>query len=108
MRGLPCIAVLASACASHSGAYLDVKVADPTVTTVALYLGNAPCALPRNGTSAPCPALTPEAESFSLAVGSAGGAWLRDDAAPYEAPVVGGRARFHLEAIDSEIGRAHV
>ena len=89
--------VLTAACGSHSGAYLDVHVDDPSIGTVALYIGDAPCMDPRTGSATACNGIAPAGETSSLGVGQSGGAWFRDSNETFTAKVVNGIAQFHLE-----------
>ncbi len=90
--------VLACACSSHSGAYITVTVRDPQVGMVALYIGDASCSIPENGSSVSCNALTPDTENQPLRVGQNGGAYFRDGNVTFTSKVSGGKAEFHLEA----------
>jgi hypothetical protein len=94
MRALTVVVV--AACASHSGAYVEVKVTDPSVKTVALYIGQDPCTLQRMGSAFDCPSIAPMDQGAPLQVGSAGGAWFRDNDQPDQASVKNGVATFHL------------
>jgi hypothetical protein len=95
--------VVLAACSSHSGAYVEVKVADPSIGTVALYIGQDPCTVQKMGSAVDCPSIGPQGQLAPLQVGSAGGAWFRDNDQPDESVVDStGVATFHLLADGSE------
>ena len=99
MRGIAAVLLLVGACGTgEHGAYITVKVADPSVGTVALYIGNDDCSIATAGSSVPCQSLVPENEQNPLRVGQNGGAYFRDTDVTFTSKVSGGVAQFHLES----------
>lgn len=89
---------MACACGGNTGAYINVKVTDASITTVALYIGSTDCSVPNSNGSVACNGLTPEGEVSRLGVGQNGHAYFRDTDSAFTSKVVNGVAQFHLEA----------